>query len=125
MDSHMTAAIKTSIMCALLVVVGASSLDGEGAIWARVWPLRALAPAAVRIEVLIEANDANRALQIVVDSGEHYRSSMISLEGARAARFHSVQYRAMPAGQYGVEVLLIDQEGVMRAMERQWFEIIP
>ena len=125
MDSHMTAAIRTSILCALLVTMGAPSIDGEGAIWARVWPLRALAPAAVRIEVLIEANDANRTLQIVVDSGEHYRSSTISLEGARAARFHSVQYRSMPAGQYGVEVLLIDHQGSRRAIERQSFEIIP
>jgi hypothetical protein len=121
----MTAAIRTSTLCALLVAVWTPSSDGAAPIWARVWPLRALAPATVRIEVLIEADAANRALHIVVDSGEHYRSSTIALEGARAARFHFVQYRAMPAGQYGVEVLLVDQEGVSRAMERQWFEIIP
>jgi hypothetical protein len=121
----MTAAIRISTICALLVAVSAPSSDGAGAIWARVWPIRALAPASVRIEVLIEANDANRALQIVVESGEHYRSSTIPLEGARAARFHSVLYRSMPAGMYEVEVVLIDQEGVLRAMERQWFEIIP
>jgi len=120
----MTAAIRTSTLCALLVVLWTPPGDGASAIWARVSPLRALGPATVRIEVLIEADDANRALHIVVDSGEHYRSSTISLEGARAARFHFVQYRSMPPGMYGVEVMLIDQEGVLRAVERQWFEII-
>jgi hypothetical protein len=91
---------------------------------ARVRPAVAFAPATVRIEVLIETNDDNRVLQIVADSGEYLRSSVIPLEGAKAARFHSITYRGMPAGRYEVQVSLLAPNGTVRAIERHWIDLV-
>jgi hypothetical protein len=79
----------------------------------------------VRIEILIETDDDNRALRIIADSGDHLRSSTILLEGARAPRFHSVTYRAMPAGRYEVQVELLDPSDTVRAFERHWIDLVP
>jgi hypothetical protein len=90
----------------------------------RVWPRISSAPAVVRIEVFIDRSEQNRAIEIIVDSGEHYRSSMIPLDGAGAARFHTVTYRSLPAGYYEVQVGVVDQEGTLRAFERHWIDIV-
>src|SRR5688572_13352871 len=122
----MFATMAKRITCAVLLGVLASSGDvaGRAALRARVWPTVAFAPATVRIEVLIEAADDNRALRIVVDSGEHLRSSTIVLEGARAPRFHSVTYRSMPAGHYEIQVELLDPGDEVRAIERHSIDLV-
>jgi hypothetical protein len=122
----MTAAIARRITCVVLLGVLAPSGDvtGRAALQARVWPAVALAPATVRIEVLIEKHDDNRTLRIVADSGEYLRSSTILLEGSRAPRFHSVMYRSMPAGHYDIQVELFDQTNTVRAIERHWVNVV-
>jgi len=97
---------------------------GRAVLQTRVWPSVAIAPATVRIEVLLETNDDNRVLQIVADSGDYLRSSTIALPGARAARFHNVTYRSMPAGDYEIQVEVLDQTGVVCAIERHWIRLI-
>jgi hypothetical protein len=109
-----------SVVCGM-----APPLTGAERLRALIWPAVASAPAAVRVEVLIEAHDDNRALEIVVDSGDYYRSSVIALEGARGARYHAVQYRALPAGTYEVQVTLRGPGGATRALQRQRLEIVP
>jgi hypothetical protein len=100
-------------------------LDGADRLRARIWPAVASAPAAVRVEVLIEPAEDNRALEIVADSGDYYRSSTIALEGARSARFHAVLYRGIPAGVYEIRVVLVDAAGAARAVHRQRLEVVP
>ena len=108
----------------LLALASSAGVSGRAAIQARVWPAVAFAPATVRIEILIETHDDNRALRIYADSGEYLRSSTILLEGARSARFHSVVYRSMPAGSYEIAVELLDQRGTVRATERHWINLM-
>ena len=122
----MTQAVAGRITWAVLSVVLAfpGNPGARVALQARVWPSVAIAPATVRIEVLLEANDDNRVLRIVADSGEYLRSSTIGLAGARAARFHTVTYRSMPAGDYEIQVELLDETGVVRAIERHWIRLI-
>ena len=122
----MNAAIARRIMCAALCGVLASPGNAAEPVVlnARVRPAVAFAPATVRIEVLIASNDDNRVLQIVADSGEYLRSSVIPLEGARAPRFHSITYRGMPAGRYEVQVALLDPSGTVRAIERHWIDLV-
>jgi hypothetical protein len=92
---------------------------------ARVWPPVTVAPATVRIEILIEANDDNRALEIAVDSDVYYRSSTIVLEGPRAARFHAVHYRGIPEGVYDLTVRLLGSSAAVRAVQHQRFIVAP
>jgi hypothetical protein len=123
----MMAAIARRLTCTglLIALAGPSSPTSQAAFSSRVYPRVGVAPVPLRVEVLIEAHADNRTLSIVVDSGEHLRASTVPLEGARAARFHSVIYRSMPAGHYQVEVELRDQTGKVRAEERHSVHLIP
>jgi hypothetical protein len=108
----------------LAVLASSTGTAGRAELSARVWPAVALAPASVRIEVLLTSHQDNRMLRIVIDSGTYLRSSSISLEGDRAARFHSVIYRGLPAGYYDVQIELFDDKGSLRAMEHHWVNLV-
>jgi hypothetical protein len=98
--------------------------EGSYRLRARAWPAFSRAPAVLRIEMLVSPDEENRALEIVVESGDYLRSSFIALEGADAARFHVVFYRSVPAGSYTVQVGLRGRSGTLRAMEHQFLEVI-
>jgi len=112
-------------MCALLFAASAAAPAGSEKLQSRVWPAFTQAPASVRIEALVEPNADNRELEIVVDSGDYYRSSIIALDGADAPRFFSVQYRSMPAGVYEVQVGLRGPSGALIALEHHWLDVTP
>ena len=101
-----------------------ATVAAEDRLRINVWPTISQAPAVVRVEVLLEPDDQNRSLEIVVDSGEYYRSSVIQLDGAGGARFHSVQYRSMPAGSYDVQVIIRGAGGARLAFDRRWVDVI-
>ena len=115
----MSRAIGGVIVFALL----SATTTAQSALRIHVWPTLTQAPATVRIEVLLEPDEKNRWLEIVVDSGDYYRSSMIELDGAGAVRFHSVQYRSMPAGTYDVHVTVRGAGGAMIAFDRRWVDV--
>jgi hypothetical protein len=99
--------MSAAAICLLLIVRMVAPAAGAAAqerVAVQVRPAFAQAPATVRIDVMVEPDEHNRALLIGLDSGEYYRSSAIALEGAGAARFYSVQYAAVPAGAYQVQV---------------------
>ena len=70
-------------------------------------PAVAVAPATVRVRATVEANPENRAIQIVAESPEFYRSSEIPLDGAQAPRTTIVEFRSLPGGVYTVTAVLI------------------
>jgi hypothetical protein len=72
-----------------------------------VTPIVAYAPANVRVRARVEANADNRALQVVADSTEFYRSSEIPLNGDRAPRTTVVEFRNLPGGTYNVTAVLV------------------
>lgn len=57
-------------------------------------------PATVRILVAVEPDAENRALRIEADGESLYRSSELTLNGAREKRLHSVEFKNLPAGHY-------------------------
>ena len=85
----------------LLIAAAVSSGQGRGAsastsaveakMRTHVTPAVAKAPAEVRIQVWVTPQDDNRTLEIVVDSGDFYRSSAIPLDGAQAAQSFTVE----------------------------------
>jgi hypothetical protein len=112
-------------VAALRVEAAPPTAADDDRLWTRVYPAVAQAPAIVHVEVFIESDEDNRAIEIVVDSGEYYRSSTIALEGARAARFHTVEYRALPVGTYDVLVGLQGRDGAFRDIQRRRLVITP
>jgi hypothetical protein len=115
--------IAAGAMLAVLLVPTATTAD-QARIRLRVWPAYAMAPADVRIDAVVEPREENRALRITVDNGEFFRSSTIALEGDKAPKYYSVQYRSLPEGDFAVQLALIDEQGHQRALEHQEFHIV-
>jgi hypothetical protein len=82
-------------------------------------PISSFAPANLIVRVHVAPDPANRALQVVADSGDYLRSSQIPLDGEDAPRNLTVEFRGLPHGEYVVRGALIDSSGHQRAMVGQ------
>jgi len=90
----------------------------------RVSPAVAFAPANLIVRTMIVADAENRAVEIVAESAEFYRSSEIQLEGDRAPRTTLFEFRSLPSGTYEVKARLIGAGGRERATVRQQINVI-
>jgi hypothetical protein len=113
MTHSITASLMTVVLLApLSAAPGAVQDDDVPRLRARVYPTRAY----VRVESLVLPAEENRSLEIVAESSAYYRSSLIELEGDRAPRLHTVEFRAVPPGRYEVRVAIKDGGGDVRAI---------
>jgi hypothetical protein len=104
---------------ALAMIFGASAVtDAKAPISMRVSPAYAFAPANLVIQTSVEPNPANRYIEVIADSGSFYRSSMMPLEGARAARTTMFQFRSVPPGEYAVSATVFGPDGRARGISR-------
>jgi hypothetical protein len=87
-------------------------------------PAVSFSPANLIIRTRIEPDPDNRAVEIVANSEDFYRSSTIALEGDRAPRVTSVEYRSLPPGQYDVTVGLIGAGGQLKARATTHINVI-
>jgi hypothetical protein len=90
----------------------------------KVSPAVAFAPANLVVRATIEADADNRAVEIVAESPDFYRSSEIQLEGDRAARTTTFEFRSLPPGTYEVRAKLLGVDGQQRAAVRQQVNVI-
>ena len=90
----------------------------------KVSPAVAFAPANLVVRTMIEADQDNRAVEIVAESADFYRSSQIQLEGDRAPRTTNFEFLSLPPGTYEVRALLIGTGGEQRAFARQTINVI-
>src|SRR5262245_1215247 len=113
--------LREIILCsAIMGVVGITSGDAaETRLRIDVEPRISSAPAAVRVRAIVTPDAANRALQIVADSGTFYRSSMVPLDGANAAPVTETTLKNLPGGQYEVKVVLVEANGRRTVDHRQ------
>ena len=107
------------LMAAATLPVGA----GER-ITLKVSPAVAFAPANLVVRATVEADAANRAIEIVAESPDFYRSSEVQLEGDRAARTNTFEFRSLPPGTYEVKATLLGPGGSARASVRQQINVI-
>ena len=90
----------------------------------KVSPAVAFAPANLIVRTMIEADADNRAIAIVAESADFYRSSEIQLDGDRAARTNTFEFRSLPSGTYQVKAMLIGTGAEPRATIRQQINVI-
>ena len=103
---------NTVLWFAMLTALSvASSGATEGRLRIEVSPRLSTSPAVVRIRAIVTPDAANRALQIVAESGSYYRSSMVPLDGANAAAVTEMTLKNLPGGDYDVVVVLVDVDG--------------
>ena len=107
------------ICCGLLLAASASRLGAGEQMAMKVSPEVAFAPADLVVRTSIEANPDNRALEVIIDSPDFYRSSLIELEGELAPRTTIFEIRNLPGGEYVVTSRLVGPTGQTRSALRQ------
>jgi len=90
----------------------------------RVSPAMTFAPANLVVRAAIEADKNNRAIEVVAESRDFYRSSEVSLEGQNAPRVSMFEFRSLPSGEYEIRVVLKDAGNQTRAMTRDTVHVI-
>jgi hypothetical protein len=90
----------------------------------RVSPAVSFAPANLVVRATIQADAANRAVEVVAESNDFYRSSEIELDGQNAPRTNTFEFRSLPSGTYEVRVTLIGESGQSLANVRQQVNVI-
>jgi hypothetical protein len=90
----------------------------------KVSPAISFAPANLVVRAMIEANAENRAVEIIAESQDFYRSSQIQLEGEKAPRTNTFEFRSLPPGTYEVRANLLGADGQQRAAVRQQINVI-
>jgi hypothetical protein len=103
--------MKVSAWLTTLVILTAAGVDANDKLAIRVSPAVAFAPATLRVQTTIEANAANRSVEITAESEDFYRSSEMQLDGEAAPRTTIFQFRSLPTGEYSVRAVLKGQGG--------------
>jgi hypothetical protein len=93
------------VLVALLVTL-AGPLGATSRLSIRVSPAVAFAPANLFVRATVEANQENRAIEVIAESQEFYRSSEVQLDGDRAPRVAQFYFRSLPSGSYEVRAIL-------------------
>lgn len=106
------------------LLAGAGTLNGGQPLTLQVSPAMTAAPAVISVRALIEANDDNRALEIVAQSSEFFRGSRIELDGRDAPPLSVFQYSNLPPGLYEVSAFLIGTNG-QRAAVSKIVKVVP
>src|SRR5256885_12266939 len=109
---------------AALTMLAAAPVEAGERVSVRVSPAHALEPATVRVTTVVERDARNRATEIVADSDDFYRSSLIPLDGENAPRTTTIDFEALPSGEYEVRVVLLDAGGRRRATVAQGLNVI-
>lgn len=111
-------------VCAWLALIVAAPLGAGDRLAMRVSPTVSFAPANLIVRTMVEADAANRAMEIVAESGDFYRSSQIQLDGDRAPRTSVFEFRSLPTGVYTVSAVLVGADGEPRARARSQFNVV-
>ena len=100
------------------LLTGASTLNGDQPLTLQVSPLTAPAPAFVSVRATVEASDDNRALEVIAQSPDFYRSSRVELQGRNAPRLAVFEYSSLPPGLYDITGVLVGTSGRRAAVSR-------
>jgi hypothetical protein len=107
--------MTAKILLAGVLTLPAISLSAEERLSLRVFPAVAYAPANLIVRTSIAADLENRAIEIVAESDDFYRSSEIQIDGDRAPRTTHFEFRSLPGGAYSVTAILKGAGGRTRA----------
>ncbi len=110
-------------VCAVLMIAIHPATAGERLIL-KVSPNIAFAPANLIVRTTVEANPDNRAIEIVAESTDFYRSSEVQLDGDRAPRSARFEFRSLPPGTYTVRATLKGAGDAPLALARQQVDVV-
>ena len=70
-----------------------------------------MAPASVVVRAIVEHRADNRELEIVADSSDFYRRSVVDLDGEQAPKTTELKLIDIPGGEYEVTATLLTAHG--------------
>lgn len=111
--------MRLQIFVAAVLFSSAAALNANEPLSMAVSPVQSFGPANLTIRLHVEPNPVNRALVVVADSGDDYRSSSLQLDGVEAPRTISFEFRNVPSGDYDVRGSLITSAGKEQAAVHQ------
>ena len=83
----------------------------------------AVAPASVRVVVVVDPHSANRTLRVELDGDDMFSASDITLEGDGEKRVHEIYFKDVPAGRYSILAEVLTAREV-RGSAVEHFDII-
>ena len=109
-----------------LILLGAHvpPLGAAAPLAIKVSPTVSFAPAQFFVQAHVQIDRENRALEIVADSPDYYRSSTIQLNGQEAPLTTLVELRNVPRGEYEVTARLYGLSGRPRAEVHQHIAVL-
>ena len=113
-----------AILFGVLLLTSTLPLGAGERMTLRVSPSVSFAPANLIVRAQIEADAENRAVEIVAESVDFYRSSEIQLDGDKAPRTNTFEFRSLPPGTYEVKATLLGAGGSARASVRSQINVI-
>jgi hypothetical protein len=82
-------------------------------------------PGFLRVLILVEPDAANRRLTIEVDGAPMFRSSEVTLEGAKEKRAHQFEVKSLLPGEYVVRAVVHGSTGGDVVRERRVIVVGP
>lgn len=116
--------LTSRVLLVAAILMTAATVSGRERLELRARPAFAYEPADLQLEFAIVPDAENRALDVVAESYDFYRSSLIELEGERAQHIVSIHYHGLPAGEYFVRGVLLDVKGRERAMVQRQITVM-
>jgi len=98
-----------AVLFGILLLTTTPPLGAGERLTLKVSPAVAFAPANLIVRATILADADNRAVEIIAESDDFYRSSEIQLEGEKAARTNMFEFRSLPPGTYEVRASLVGE----------------
>jgi hypothetical protein len=108
----------------IFMLTAALRLSAGGRMTLKVSPVVGFAPVNLIVRASIVADADNRAMEIVAESRDFYRSSTVQLEGEKAPRTSQFEFRSLPSGVYEVRANLFGSNGTPRASIRQQINVM-
>jgi len=116
--------VRAAVLFGVLLVTSTLPVGAGEKMTLKVSPAVSFAPANLIVRAQIEQDSRNRAVEIVAESTEFYRSSEIQLDGENAPRTNTFEFRSLPPGNYEVKATLLGPGGSARASVRQQINVI-
>jgi len=104
-----------------IVLLTASQTQHTGALERldlRVSPAISLAPASVVVRAFVEHDAQNRELEIIADSSEFYRRTVVELDGEQAPKTTELKLIDIPGGEYEITATLYTAHGDRTSVRR-------
>jgi hypothetical protein len=109
---------QTALFSGICLLAVVPTLNSSERLALRVSPSVAFAPAALTVSVTVAADEQNRALQVIAESSDFYRSSEIPLEGRNAPALSVFTFRDLPPGLYSMTGILTGANGTLATTQR-------